>query len=82
MHNELVNGIYLLLKNAEGKTGFDKGAIAENIGRLLIDAKEHDIIKTLFALNNRFIEDYQRELKLRLISNTKTYQQIEDNFGC
>ena len=51
---------------------------AIDLGYLLQEARHHDIVKTLFALNAIYLDKLQAELKSKLVSNKQTYQDIED----
>ena len=72
---ELANTIYTLLAQAD-TSGLAKRIIAEEVGRVLIEAKERDIIRVLLILTNKYIDVFQQQTKQRLISNRQTYQEI------
>lgn len=72
---ELANTIYVLLAQAD-TSGVAKRIIAEEVGRVLIESKERDIIRVLLILTNKYIDVFQQQTKKRLISNRQTYQEI------
>ena len=51
---------------------------AMDLGYLLLEARQHGIIRVLFALNAIYLDGFQEELKSKLVSNKETYQDIED----
>lgn len=67
--NSLATAIYNLLKLTDSASTFDKSIIAEEIGKILIEAKRHDIYKTTLALAGLYLDDLERETRQRVQGN-------------
>lgn len=64
--DSLATAIYNLLKLTDSASSFDKSIIAEEIGKILIEAKRHDIYKTTLALAGLYLDDLERETRQRV----------------
>lgn len=78
---ELANGIYLMLEKKEN--GFRKDTQAKIIGKLLLEAKEHSITKTLLHLLDLYFKDMAKENQAVIRSNRGVvYETEKEHFGC
>lgn len=58
---ELAKGIYLMLhKDMASSPAYRVAVLAENIGRLMLVAKRHDIFKMLTILTGEYLDDYKK----------------------
>lgn len=64
---EIAKGLHLMLERKE--TGLAKDMQAEIIGKLLLEAKEHSITKTLLHLLDLYFEDIAKGNQIQIRSN-------------
>lgn len=81
---ELAKTIYVLIDNVKNNDKAVRGIIAEEIGRILIDAKEKNIhIKTLYKLIYLYCQDLEKESEKIVRENKKTIYGIDiEHLGC
>lgn len=64
---EIANGLYLMLNRKE--KGFAQDTQAEIIGKLLLEAKNHSITKTILHLLDLYLKDIAKHTQMQIKSN-------------
>lgn len=76
---EIANGIYLMLNQ---RAGFENVLQDEIIGKLMLEAKKHNITKTLLHLLDLYLKDIAKENQEQIRSNKGVIYEAEKDRHC
>lgn len=77
---ELANGIYIMLN--QEIHNYNKIMQIETIGKLMLEAKEHNITKTLLHLLDLYLKDIAKENQEQIRSNRGVIYEAEKDRHC
>lgn len=78
---ELANSIYLMLN--QEIHNYNKIMQVETIGKLMLEAKKHNITKTLLHLLDLYLQDMAKETQAVIRSNRGViYETEKEHLGC
>lgn len=82
IEKELAKTIYVLLETSKTKEGQTKRVIAEEIGRILMEAAEKDIYKTTLILAGLYLDDLEKKTKEQIRNNKGIIYEVEKERLC
>lgn len=77
---ELANGIYIMLN--QEIHNYNKIMQIETIGKLMLEAKEHNITKTLLHLLDLYLKNIAKENQEQIRSNRGVIYEAEKDRHC
>lgn len=79
---ELAKTIYVLLEASKTKEGQTKRVIAEEIGRILMEAAKKNIYQTTLILAGLYLDDLEKKTKEQIRNNKGIIYEVEKERLC